>query len=131
MGPKAEAAARFAERGGRAVIAAMESAGDALAGPRRDERGAGAVSRRPAGHGVDASRPMITVAGEALLDIVVDPAGARRGAPRRAALNVAPDDRAPRRRRPFPRPAVGGRLRGSASALRWRQDGVSSSPPSP
>ena len=32
MGPKAEAAARFADSGGRAVIAAMESAADALAG---------------------------------------------------------------------------------------------------
>lgn len=32
MGPKAEAAARFAEGGGRAVIAAMQSAPDALAG---------------------------------------------------------------------------------------------------
>jgi carbamate kinase len=32
MGPKAEAAARFADGGGRAVIAAMESASDALAG---------------------------------------------------------------------------------------------------
>ena len=32
MGPKAEAAARFAETGGRAVIAAMELASEALAG---------------------------------------------------------------------------------------------------
>ena len=32
MGPKAEAAARFAEGGGRAVIAALDGAADALAG---------------------------------------------------------------------------------------------------
>jgi carbamate kinase len=32
MGPKAEAAARFAERGGRAVICALDAAADALAG---------------------------------------------------------------------------------------------------
>jgi carbamate kinase len=32
MGPKAEAAARFAESGGRAVIAALDAAGQALAG---------------------------------------------------------------------------------------------------
>ena len=32
MGPKAEAAARFADTGGRAVIAAMELASEALAG---------------------------------------------------------------------------------------------------
>lgn len=59
MGPKAEAAARFAERGGLAVICALDAAGEALAGRagtavERGGRQDGAAGRDRARTGEDA-----------------------------------------------------------------------------